>query len=91
MLLISNIYSFFSVPNVILWSSTFCYIWLHVLELPSEEHVADYKFTVYVVGLCCIIESFMEPVYLFSQAFLYMRFRVSLIIITKLLLCRYHI
>lgn len=71
-----------TVPNVILWSSTFCYIWLHVLELPSEEHVADYKFTVYVVGLCCIIESFMEPVYLFSQAFLYMRFRLCVDCVT---------
>jgi len=65
-----------TVPNVIFWSFTFCYIWLHVLELPSEEHIADYQFTVYVVGICCVIESFMEPVYLFSQAFLYVKFRL---------------
>jgi len=65
-----------TVPNVIFWSLTFCYIWLHVLELPSDEHVADYQLTVYVVGISCVIESFMEPVYLFSQAFLYVRFRL---------------
>jgi len=65
-----------TVPNVICWSFTFCYIWLHVLELPSEEHVADYQLTVYVVGISCVIESFMEPVYLFSQAFLYVKFRL---------------
>jgi len=65
-----------TVPNVIFWSFTFCYIWLHVLELPSEEYIADYQSTVYVVGISCVIESFMEPVYLFSQAFLYVKFRL---------------
>lgn len=73
-LLLDNIYC--RVPNVIFWSFTFCYIWLHVLELPSEEYIADYQSTVYVVGISCVIESFMEPVYLFSQAFLYVKFRV---------------
>ena len=62
---------------MMLWSVTFCYIWLNWLELPSEEIVGDYKFAVYMTGLGCVIESFVEPIYLFSQAFLYVRLRVS--------------
>ena len=59
-----------------LCSFLFCYIWLNWLELPSKEHVADYQFSVYVIGISCAIESFAEPVYVFSQAFLYVGWRV---------------
>nr|CAG4641627.1 EOG090X04LH [Eurycercus lamellatus] len=65
-----------TVPSVMLCSFTFCYVWLFWLELPSKEHVADYQFAVYTFGISCVIESFAEPVYLFSQAFLYMRWRL---------------
>ena len=49
----------------------------HYLELPAERYVNDYKLAVYCFGAGCIIESFVEPVYLYSQAFLYMIWRVS--------------
>ena len=64
-------------PSVLICSFSFCYIWLHWLELPAETYVADYKFAVYIFGISCVIESFVEPVYLFSQAFQYVRWRVS--------------
>nr|CAG4636943.1 EOG090X04LH [Ceriodaphnia reticulata] len=65
-----------TVPSVIICSFSFCYIWLHWLELPAELYVADYKFAVYIFGISCVIESFVEPVYLFSQAFQYVRWRL---------------
>ncbi|XP_059351439.1 protein RFT1 homolog isoform X2 [Daphnia carinata] len=65
-----------TVPSVIICSFSFCYIWLHWLELPAEKYVADYKFAVYIFGISCVIESFVEPVYLFSQAFQYVRWRI---------------
>jgi len=64
------------VPSVIICSLTFCYIWLHLLEHPAEKYVADYKFAVFMFGASCVIESFVEPVYIFSQAFQYVRWRV---------------
>nr|CAG4650093.1 EOG090X04LH [Sida crystallina] len=64
-----------TVPSMIFWSSIFCYIWLNWLELPSEEIVDDYKFAVYLTGLGCIIESFTEPLFLFAQAFLYVKLK----------------
>jgi len=66
------------VPSVVFCSFAFCYIWLFWLELPAERYVDDYRLAVYSFGAGCIIESFVEPVYLFSQAFLYMRWRVRL-------------
>lgn len=65
------------VPWVVLCSIIFCYIWLYCLELPSDQHVADYQFAVYMFSISCVVESFMEPVYSFSQAFLYIKLRVS--------------
>nr|CAG4650908.1 EOG090X04LH [Simocephalus serrulatus] len=65
-----------TVPSVFICSFGFCYIWLYWLELPAEQYVADYKFAVYVFGISCVIESFVEPVYLFSQAFQYVRWRL---------------
>ncbi|KAI9565003.1 hypothetical protein GHT06_008745 [Daphnia sinensis] len=65
-----------TVPTVIICSLTFCYIWLHLLELPAEKYAADYKFAVYMFGASCTIESFVEPVYVFSQAFQYVRWRI---------------
>lgn len=65
-----------TVPSVIICSVTFCYIWLHLLELPAERYIADYKFAVYMFGASCVIESFVEPVYVFSQAFQYVRWRI---------------
>jgi len=63
-------------PSMILWSTVFCYIWLNLLSQPAEEHIADYRFTVIVVGISCVFESFMEPVYVFAKAFLYVKFRL---------------
>ncbi len=71
----------FRVPSVVLCSLGFCYIWLFWLELPSQQHIADYQFAVIIFGISCVLESFAEPVYLFSQAFLYVRWRVSYIVL----------
>nr|CAG4647834.1 EOG090X04LH [Moina brachiata] len=65
-----------TVPSVSICSLLFCYIWLSWLELPSEKHVQDYQFAVKIFGVSCVIESFVEPVYIFSQAFLYIRWRL---------------
>lgn len=65
-----------TVPSVVFCSFAFCYIWLFWLELPAERYVDDYRFAVFSFGAGCIIESFVEPVYLFSQAFLYMKWRL---------------
>nr|CAG4649263.1 EOG090X04LH [Scapholeberis mucronata] len=65
-----------TVPSVMICSFLFCYIWLHMLELPTKQHVADYEFAVFMFGFSCVVESFVEPVYLFSQAFQYVRWRL---------------
>ena len=61
---------------MLMWSTIFCYIWLNVLQQPAEEYIADYRFTVYVVGISCVFESFMEPLHIFAKAFLYAKLRV---------------
>lgn len=73
--IIPNVFS--RVPSVAICSFTFCYIWLNWLELPSEKLIEDYKLAVTLIGVSCMIESFVEPVYIFSQAFLYVQWRVS--------------
>jgi len=65
-------------PSMLMWSTIFCYIWLNVLQQPAEEHIADYRFTVYVVGISCVFESFMEPLHIFAKAFLYAKLRLCL-------------
>jgi len=63
-------------PSALLWSTILCYIWLNVFKMPADEYVADYRFTVYTVGICCVFETVMEPVFTFSSAFLYMKLRL---------------
>ena len=65
-----------TVPLCQVLSVVFGYIWLHVLEVPGPEITQHYKLGVYGICLSCIIEMFCEPVYLVSQAFLFVRFRV---------------
>lgn len=66
-----------SVPSVILCSIVFCHLWLYWLELPSMELQADYQLAVYLYGISCVVESLAEPVYHFSQVFLYVGWKVS--------------
>nr|CAG4643890.1 EOG090X04LH [Lepidurus arcticus] len=65
-----------TVPNTILWSSVFGYIWLNWLSLPDESITKDYTLAVLLICLSCVIEAFGEPIYLFSQAFLYIKWRL---------------
>lgn len=71
-------YLFLRVPTAATCSFVFCFIWLHWLELPVEQYANDYTFAVYMTGISCVVESFVEPVYLFSQAFQYVGWRVGI-------------
>nr|CAG4640795.1 EOG090X04LH [Eulimnadia texana] len=65
-----------TVPNTLLWASVFGYIWIYQLEVPPSEYSTSYYFAVFIIAVSCVIESFAEPIYLFSQAFLYVRWRL---------------
>lgn len=56
----------------------FGYIWLHVLVVPGPEITQHYTLGVCSICISCIIEMFCEPLYLVSQAFLFVKFRVVL-------------
>nr|CAG4651756.1 EOG090X04LH [Triops cancriformis] len=65
-----------TVPNAILWSSFFGYIWLNLLSQPDKSITQDYSIAVCLICLSCVVEAFGEPIYLFSQAFLYIKWRL---------------
>lgn len=67
-----------TVPLCQFFSFVFGYIWLNVLTPPSTDITQHYTLGVWAVCLSCVIEMFTEPVYLVSQAFLFVRFKVVL-------------
>jgi hypothetical protein len=66
----------YRVPVCQIFSVVFGYIWLNVLTPPSTDITQHYTLGVWAVCLSCVIEMFTEPVYLVSQAFLFVRFKV---------------
>nr|CAD7258170.1 unnamed protein product [Timema shepardi] len=58
------------------FSLVFGYIWLYVLTPPSEDITQHYTLGVWSICISCIVEMCCEPVYLVSQAFLFVRLKV---------------
>uniref|UniRef100_A0A1B6DLV9 Protein RFT1 homolog n=1 Tax=Clastoptera arizonana TaxID=38151 RepID=A0A1B6DLV9_9HEMI len=54
----------------------FGWLWLFVLEPPDSNITEHYKVGVLAIVISCIIEMFVEPMYLVAQAFLFVRLRV---------------
>ncbi|XP_026286536.1 protein RFT1 homolog [Frankliniella occidentalis] len=54
----------------------FGYIWLNVLSTPSSSITEYYTVGVWSIAISCIIEMCCEPVYLMSEAFLFVRLKV---------------
>ncbi|XP_075229849.1 man(5)GlcNAc(2)-PP-dolichol translocation protein RFT1 [Lycorma delicatula] len=54
----------------------FGWIWLSVLETPSSSITPHYRIGVWAIAISCVIEMCVEPLYLVSQAFLFVKLRV---------------
>ncbi|XP_063229918.1 protein RFT1 homolog [Bacillus rossius redtenbacheri] len=67
-----------TVPLCQLCCLVFGYVWLHVLEPPSEDITQHYALGVWSICVSCVVEMCCEPVYLVSQAFLFVRLKVVL-------------
>ncbi|XP_069693388.1 man(5)GlcNAc(2)-PP-dolichol translocation protein RFT1-like [Periplaneta americana] len=65
-----------TVPLCQIFSFVFGYIWLHILTPPSTLITEHYELGVWSICFSCVIEMCCEPVYLVSQAFLFVRFKV---------------
>lgn len=55
----------------------FGWVWLCVLEPPDTKITPHYTIGVYAIAVSCVIEMCVEPLYLVAQAFLFVRFKVS--------------
>nr|CAD7572183.1 unnamed protein product [Timema californicum] len=67
-----------TLPLCQVFSLVFGYIWLYVLTPPSEDITQHYTLGVWSICISCIVEMCCEPVYLVSQAFLFVRLKVVL-------------
>ncbi|CAH0389729.1 unnamed protein product [Bemisia tabaci] len=67
-----------TVPICSVLSVVFGYIWLHYLTPPDPSITEHYYIGVWAMALSCILEMTVEPLYLVSQAFLFVRLRVVL-------------
>ncbi|KAK2724973.1 hypothetical protein QYM36_001429 [Artemia franciscana] len=65
-----------TVISTIISACVFSWIWLNVLSWPEGELAEKYRSSVLAISFSCILESFFEPVYVFSQAFMYIKLRV---------------
>ena len=68
--------NFFRVISTVISACVFSWIWLNVLSWPEGELAEKYRSSVLAISFSCILESFFEPVYVFSQAFMYIKLRV---------------
>nr|CAD7198568.1 unnamed protein product [Timema douglasi] len=64
-----------TLPLCQVFSLVFGYIWLYVLTPPSEDITQHYTLGVWSICISCIVEMCCEPVYLVSQAFLFVRLK----------------
>ncbi|XP_069690286.1 man(5)GlcNAc(2)-PP-dolichol translocation protein RFT1-like [Periplaneta americana] len=73
-----------TLPLCQIFSFIFGYIWLHILTPPSTKITEHYELGVWSVCFSCVIEMCCEPVYLVSQAFLFVRFKVIVQVVSIL-------
>lgn len=64
-----------TVPICCILSLTLGYVWINLLSQPSPNVVFHYKVGVWAIGISCIIDMCCEPLYLITQAFLFVKLR----------------
>ncbi|KAL1117181.1 hypothetical protein AAG570_004508 [Ranatra chinensis] len=67
-----------TVPLCAVLSVLFGWIWLNILSTPEPEITVHYKVGVLAICISCVIEMCAEPLYLVSQAFLFVKLRILL-------------
>lgn len=55
----------------------FGYVWMYILTPPNPNVTQHYVVGVMAIIISCVVEMCCEPLYLVSQAFLFVKLRVS--------------